>query len=254
MKLKHKLFSIITAALFMLAGTNTYAEEIIVQKGDTLWGLSQQYGTTVESIKKWNHLSSDLIRTDDVLKVTPIKNVTIEEGDTLWNLSQDHGVSVEDLMKWNDLSSDVIQPGLGMIIYTNEEWIQADGQPVQVKLETATPEESAVETTAKEASASKEPTGKEITVDATAYTAECEGCSGITKTGVDLKNNPDKKVIAVDPSVIPLGSEVYVEGYGYATAEDIGGGIKGNEIDVFIPVHGDALEWGRKQVKVTIID
>jgi 3D (Asp-Asp-Asp) domain-containing protein len=93
-----------------------------------------------------------------------------------------------------------------------------------------------------------------ITVDATAYTASCEGCSGITKTGVNIKDNPEEKVIAVDPNVIPLGSEVYVEGYGYATAEDIGGAIDGNEIDVFIPTEKEAKDWGRKQVKVTIID
>jgi 3D (Asp-Asp-Asp) domain-containing protein len=54
--------------------------------------------------------------------------------------------------------------------------------------------------------------------------------------------------------VIPLGSKVHVEGYGYATAEDIGGGINGHEIDVFIPKQSDALDWGRKQVTVTIID
>ena len=99
-----------------------------------------------------------------------------------------------------------------------------------------------------------EPAGKEITVEATAYTAGCEGCIGITKTGVDLNANPDAKVIAVDPSIIPLGSKVYVEGYGYATAEDTGGAIKGNRIDVFVPEQNDALQWGRKQVKVTIID
>lgn len=71
---------------------------------------------------------------------------------------------------------------------------------------------------------------------------------------MNLKENPDAKVIAVDPSVIPLGTKVYVEGYGYATAEDIGGAIKGNRIDVFIPTQSGALEWGRKQVKVTILD
>jgi 3D (Asp-Asp-Asp) domain-containing protein len=95
---------------------------------------------------------------------------------------------------------------------------------------------------------------KEITVKATAYTASCQGCSGITKTGINIKENPDKKVIAVDPSVIPLGSKVYVEGFGEATAEDTGSAIKGKRIDIFIPSEQDALDFGVKKLKVTILN
>ncbi|WP_199880566.1 peptidoglycan-binding protein [Bacillus massiliglaciei] len=95
---------------------------------------------------------------------------------------------------------------------------------------------------------------KELTVDSTAYTASCEGCSGVTKMGVDLKKYPDGKVIAVDPNVIPLGSTVEVEGYGRAIAADTGGAIKGNRIDVFIANESNALVWGKKQVKVKVID
>ncbi|NHC38612.1 peptidoglycan-binding protein [Bacillus sp. MM2020_1] len=95
---------------------------------------------------------------------------------------------------------------------------------------------------------------KEITVKATAYTASCEGCSGITKTGINIKDNPQKKVIAVDPSVIPLGSKVYVEGFGEAIAADTGGAIKGKRIDIFIPSEQDALDFGVKKLKVTILN
>ena len=94
---------------------------------------------------------------------------------------------------------------------------------------------------------------KEITVTSTAYTASCEGCSGTTRMGVDLKKYDDAKLIAVDPNVIPLGSIVEVEGYGQAIAADTGGAIKGNRIDVFIASEADALTWGRKQVNVKII-
>ncbi|WP_421384976.1 3D domain-containing protein [Bacillus salacetis] len=95
---------------------------------------------------------------------------------------------------------------------------------------------------------------KEVEVKATAYTAYCDGCIGITKTGVDLRANPDEKVIAVDPSVIPLGSKVYVEGFGYATAEDTGSAIIGNRIDIFIPSREAALEYGVKNITVQIIE
>jgi 3D (Asp-Asp-Asp) domain-containing protein len=94
---------------------------------------------------------------------------------------------------------------------------------------------------------------KELTVESTAYTASCNGCSGITKLGIDLKKYPDGKVIAVDPNVIPLGSTVEVEGYGTAIAADIGGGISENEIDVFFATENTALKWGRKNVKVRVI-
>lgn len=94
----------------------------------------------------------------------------------------------------------------------------------------------------------------EIKVKATAYTASCEGCSGITKTGINIKDNPNKKVIAVDPSVIPLGSKVYVEGFGEAIAADTGGAIKGNRIDIFIPSEQDAIDFGVKKLKVTILN
>ena len=95
--------------------------------------------------------------------------------------------------------------------------------------------------------------GKAITVKATAYTASCAGCSGTTATGINIKDNPHAKVIAVDPSVIPLGSKVYIKGYGEYTAADTGGAIKGNRIDVFIPSEQAALNFGRKQLTVTIL-
>ncbi len=94
---------------------------------------------------------------------------------------------------------------------------------------------------------------KEFYVTATAYTAYCAGCSGITSTGINLRKNPSAKVIAVDPSIIPLGSKVYVEGYGYAIAADTGSGIRGYKIDVFFPERSDAFRWGRKRVKIRVL-
>ncbi len=94
---------------------------------------------------------------------------------------------------------------------------------------------------------------KEFKVTATAYTANCKGCSGKTAIGIDLKKNPNQKVISVDPKVIKLGSKVYVEGYGTAIAADTGGAIKGNKIDVLLPSQKEALKWGRKTVKVQIL-
>lgn len=86
-----------------------------VKKGDTLWGISQNYNVTVEYLKSLNGLSSDLIHPGQVLKIketTPSTlNYTVTKGDTLWAISQKFGVTVEQLKKLNHLSSDLIYPG-----------------------------------------------------------------------------------------------------------------------------------------------
>lgn len=90
---------------------------------------------------------------------------------------------------------------------------------------------------------------KVLDMEATAYSGD-----GITASGAATKREPDGySTIAVDPRVIPIGSTVYVEGYGYAIAEDTGGAIKGNIIDVFFHSESEASSWGRRSVKVYIL-
>lgn len=96
--------------------------------------------------------------------------------------------------------------------------------------------------------------GNVMHMNATAYSADCSECSGVTATGIDLNSNPNMKVVSVDPSVIPLGSKVHVEGYGTAVTGDTGGHIVGNRIDLHLPSKGAALDFGRKTVKVKILD
>ncbi len=91
-------------------------------------------------------------------------------------------------------------------------------------------------------------------VKATAY-CPCQECCGVYANGLTHTGLPAKKgVIAVDPNLIPLGTRVYVDGYGYATAADTGGAIKGNRIDVCYDTHGEALGWGVRQVKVYVLE
>ena len=61
-------------------------------------------------------------------------------------------------------------------------------------------------------------------------------------------------VIAVDPRVIPLGTHVYVPGYGYAVAADTGGAIKGTRIDLCYDTYDEAIQWGRRTVTIVILD
>ncbi|MDX8047524.1 ubiquitin-like domain-containing protein [Gracilibacillus sp. S3-1-1] len=102
---------------------------------------------------------------------------------------------------------------------------------------------------------SEEKEGKTLYMKATAYNWDCASCDGrgLTATGYDLKNNPEG-VVAVDPSVIPLGSKVWVEGYGYAIARDTGGNIKGNKIDLHMSSQQKAQNYGTKTVQVKIIE
>ena len=83
-------------------------------------------------------------------------------------------------------------------------------------------------------------------MEATAYSAYDPGCTGRTSTGSRLK----KGIIAVDPSVIPLGTKLYIVGYGRAIADDQGSAIKGNVIDVAFDSRAAALNFGRRTVKV----
>ncbi|MGE8203529.1 3D domain-containing protein [Heyndrickxia sp. NPDC080065] len=95
--------------------------------------------------------------------------------------------------------------------------------------------------------------GKELYVSATAYSYE-ETKEGITALGYNIKEHPNMKLIAVDPEVIPLGKKVWVEGYGVAIAGDTGGAIIGHKIDVLKPSKKEASAWGRKTVKIIILD
>lgn len=99
---------------------------------------------------------------------------------------------------------------------------------------------------------------KTLTAVATAYTAYCKGCSGVTATGINLRENPNAKVIAVDPKVIPLNSKVEVvyndQSLGVFVAGDTGGAIKGNKIDIFMPSKEEAYNWGRRTVTVRVLD
>merc|ERR1711974_367282 len=167
----------------------------------------------------WNDLSSDLIFPNDTLSVegkeqasmkstNSSSTYTVKSGDTLFKIASAHGISLDQLMSWNNLSGHMIYPGQEFAV---------KGAAAKVEAPAAKEAPKSTPAAAKPAAASTQ-SGKEMTVSATAYTAYCAGCSGITRTGIDLRSNPNQKVIAVEPSVIPLGSKVWVEGYGTAIA------------------------------------
>jgi 3D (Asp-Asp-Asp) domain-containing protein len=84
---------------------------------------------------------------------------------------------------------------------------------------------------------------------ATAYTAGCYGCSGITASG----SHAGFGIIAVDPNVIPLGTKLFIPGYGRAVAGDTGGAIHGHRVDLGMNTVSEALRFGRRAVTVYVL-
>lgn len=84
----------------------------------------------------------------------------------------------------------------------------------------------------------------------TAYTQFDAGCSGTTSTGAVAT----KGILAVDPTVIPYGTQVYIPGYGVALAADTGSAIKGNRLDVCYDTLDEAFSWGVRNLTVYIME
>lgn len=94
-----------------------------------------------------------------------------------------------------------------------------------------------------------------LSVEATHYTARCTGCSGITYTGIDVRNKITHKgygIVAVDPAIIPLKSIVVIDGKHYK-ALDIGSAIKGARIDILVKTKKEAYKKGRVNKKIQVI-
>lgn len=102
---------------------------------------------------------------------------------------------------------------------------------------------------------------KQLLVEATAYTNNAEDTITfdgrvLTRSGYDVTDTilyEGMRIIAVDPSVIPLGTRVYVEGIGMAIALDTGGVIKGNKIDIMMDTKEEAVTFGRKPLTIWVI-
>lgn len=87
------------------------------------------------------------------------------------------------------------------------------------------------------------------------FYCSCEKCCGTQSTGLTKSGTTvtEGRTIAVDPTVIPLGSRVYIDGYGVFVAEDIGSAIKGNKIDIAVGNHEQALQLGIDNATVYLI-
>ena len=86
-------------------------------------------------------------------------------------------------------------------------------------------------------------------MEATGYSPQDPGVNDITSTGRVLRRG----IVAVDPYIIPMGTRLYIMGYGEGIAADVGSAIKGNHIDLAFMKRREALQWGRRRVHVYIL-
>jgi uncharacterized protein YabE (DUF348 family) len=98
------------------------------------------------------------------------------------------------------------------------------------------------------------PYSKVIKVKSTAYSPTGGRTTAYTATGRKAVRNPEGySTIAVDPTIIPYGTKLFVQGYGFAIAADCGSAIKGNFIDVFFDTKRESLNWAVKYVNMYIL-
>jgi 3D (Asp-Asp-Asp) domain-containing protein len=167
--------------------------------------------------------------------------VRVHHGDTLYRITKQHGTDVDTVARINHLR-DPSRIRTGQIL-----WVP----------ETQRHNDAPLRESASVPAMSRGISMGDFTL--TAYTAGPESTGkapghpayGITATGTKAREGV---TIAVDPKVIPIGSRVYIEGIGYRTAQDVGGAIKGNRIDVFMNDLSEARKFGvKKHVRVMLV-
>lgn len=162
-------------------------------------------------------------------------NYIINSGDTLYKIARAFGVDMAALQAYNDISNpNALQIGQKLTIPSVPADVpKLDGkEPVIQKV---------LSSTLTAYTSGKESTGK--TPSHPAY--------GITYSGVKAEEG---RTVAVDPSIIPLGSTVYIEGIGIRRAEDTGSAIKGSKIDVYMNDLQEAQTFGvKRNVKVFVL-
>ena len=264
MKPIKKQFMMVTAslALFSFAGfsaTTASANEV------------EWTARTVEQVKQG-------VKTDD----KGVQEYTIKWGDTLSVISEATGASLDTLVQVNEIQdANLIYPGTVLRFSADQKEVTVDNGTEQhsyrvqnnnevkeVETTEATTQAAETETTqaaqaaqaaqatpatetTQAAAASSSQGGYYLTVEATAYSYNEAGLSNYTADGTNLVSEPN--VIAVDPSVIPLGSYVEIPGYGIFRAADTGGAIYGNRIDVHLVNLNDVYNFGRRTITIRVL-
>lgn len=256
--------SLIIGILFFL----TYGRELKIAKNSNIKNLianNIENGENEILTKDVKYFSAKVVTEENEIEISDEKKETFA-GDVI-NLL-DEKESVANISITNNSNTDVEEIA--------NQYEEETLNNIETVVESENVEQSKVETedkkdlvTYKDLAEDNPPEEyvKVVEVKATAYCL-CKKCCGkspdspyygCTNSGIKIIPGTGMKIIAVDPNVIPLNSKVYVEGlygawdYGYAIAADTGSAIKDLKIDLYMDTHEEALQWGRKTVKVYIL-
>ncbi|NLP36676.1 MAG: LysM peptidoglycan-binding domain-containing protein [Firmicutes bacterium] len=248
-----------------------------VVRGDTLSKIAAVYGVSLQELIRINEIKNpNIIYPGQVLKLkiggeamvskTPAATYTLRQGETVWTVAKRYNVDTNAVLRANGITDPKkLRAGAVLTIPTDS---GQQNRPVVVAAR------SSSETRESRLLARGGRTLayiRALTVTATAYCnglaasgcphdsrgrSACTGAynDGFTATGLPAiagdgtEANPH--IVAVDPRVIPLGSRLYIDGYGFAVAADTGGAIKGNRIDLLLETHQTALKFGRRQLQI----
>ena len=217
---------------------------------------------------EWTARTVEQVKQDVKKDDKGVQEYTIKWGDTLSVIAEATGASLDSLVQVNEIQdANLIYPGTVLRFSADQKEVSVDNGTEEhsyrvqnnnevkevEKSEATTPVTPATEATetTQAAAASSNQGGYYLTVEATAYSYNEAGLSNYTADGTNLVSEPN--VIAVDPSVIPLGSYVEIPGYGIYRAADTGGAIYGNRIDVHLVNLNDVYNFGRRTITIRVL-
>ena len=223
-------------------------QEYTIKWGDTLSVISEATGASLDTLVQVNEIQdANLIYPGTVLRFSADqKEVTVDNG------TEQHSYRVQNNneVKEVETTQATTQAAETTQAAQSTETTQAAQATPATETTQAAQATPATETT-QAAAASSNQGGYYLTVEATAYSYNEAGLSNYTADGTNLVSEPN--VIAVDPSVIPLGSYVEIPGYGIFRAADTGGAIYGNRIDVHLVNLNDVYNFGRRTITIRVL-
>ncbi len=109
--------------------TKTLDNEYIVKKGDSLWSISNKYGITVNDLKQYNNLNTNLISVGQILKIPKVSNdyYIVKKGDSLYSISKKFNTSVNDIKSLNNLTSNILSINQKLLIPNTNKYIVVKG-------------------------------------------------------------------------------------------------------------------------------